>query len=195
MTKDAQGAVQSLETSARNTIKKGEIPCYMQLADEKDFPHVGKIDFVENRVDSSTGSIKVRGVFPNADLMLTGGLFVRIRVPVSESYRAVLVPEQAIGTDQNIKFAYVVGADNIPQRKSLVLGAQRGAMRVVKSGIEANQKVIYRGLQLVKPGKSVTPETVELSIQSADSGTNPAQLVSSRASQATAVSPAAKSNP
>jgi RND family efflux transporter MFP subunit len=149
---------------SRPSLPQLNIPCYMQLADEKDYPHVGKLDFAENRVDSATGSIQVRGVFENNDGLLTGGLFVRIRVPVSEPYRAVLIPEQAIGTDQNIKFAYVVGEDKIPQRRNLVLGAQRGSMRIIKSGIQANEKVIYRGLQLVRPGQSVVPENAEVSV-------------------------------
>jgi len=194
-TKDTVETSSPGDASVRKASKSLEIPCLMQLADEKDFLHVGKIDFVENRVDSATGSIRVRGVFSNADLMLTGGLFVRIRIPVSESYLGVLIPEQAIGTDQNIKFAYVVGADNIPQRKNLVLGPQRGAMRVIRSGIEAKQKVIYRGLQLVRPGKSVEPELVELSIPTVATGTNPATVVSSNVSESNAVTPAAKTNP
>ena len=194
-TKDTVETSSPGDASVRKASKSLEIPCLMQLADEKDFLHVGKIDFVENRVDSATGSIRVRGVFSNADLMLTGGLFVRIRIPVSESYLGVLIPEQAIGTDQNIKFAYVVGADNIPQRKNLVLGPQRGAMRVIRSGIEAKQKVIYRGLQLVRPGKSVEPELVELSIRTVATGTNPATVVSSNVSESNAVTPAAKTNP
>ncbi len=194
-TKDADTTLPPYDSSEEKERKPIEIDCFLQLADEKDFPHAGKINFAENRVDSATGSIKVRAVFENADSMLTGGLFVRIRVPSPESYRAVLIPEQAIGTDQSIKFAYVVGADNIPQRKSLDLGPQRGAMRVVRSGIEANQKVIYRGLQLVRPGKAVEPELVELNVQTVASGTNPATVVSSNLGETTAVSPVAKTNP
>ncbi len=188
-------ATPASETAARVAVVNGTIPCYMQLADEKDFPHVGTIDFVENRVDSATGSIKVRGVFPNTNSMLTGGLFVRIRIPVSEAYRGVLIPEQAIGTDQNIKFAYVVGSDNIPQRRNLVLGAQRGAMRVVKSGVEPNQKVIYRGLQRVRPGKAVEPELVDFRDTSSDSATTPTSVVPKPAIDSASQTPGANSNP
>ena len=188
-------ATPASETAARVAVVNGTIPCYMQLADEKDFPHAGTIDFVENRVDSATGSIKVRGVFPNTNSMLTGGLFVRIRVPVSDSYRGVLIPEQAIGTDQNIKFAYVVGSDNVPQRRNLVLGAQRGAMRVVKSGIEPNQKVIYRGLQRVRPGKAVEPELVDFKDIWSDSGTTPTSVVPKTAIDSPSETPGANSNP
>jgi multidrug efflux system membrane fusion protein len=191
----AEGTSSLGEEENRSRLDQAEIPCYMQLADEKDFPHVGKIDFVENRVDSATGSIQVRGVFANSDLMLTGGLFVRIRIPVSKPYRAVLIPEQAIGTDQNIKFAYIIGPDNIPQRKNLELGVQRGGMRVVKSGIEANQKVIYRGLQRVRPGKAVESELVEISNPSADLGNNAAAVVTSSSLNEATASPVAKSKP
>ncbi len=183
------------ETAANVTGVKNTIPCYMQLADEKDFPHAGTLDFVENRVDSATGSIKVRGVFPNTNAMLTGGLFVRIRIPVSREYRGLLIPEQAICTDQNIKFAYVVGSDNIPKRTNLVLGAQRGAMRVVKSGIEANQKVIYRGLQRVRPSKAVEPELVDFIDQSSDTGMSSTNVVPKQATDGGSKTPAANSNP
>jgi RND family efflux transporter MFP subunit len=188
-------ATPASENPARVAGVKGTIPCYMQLADEKDFPHAGTLDFVENRVDSATGSVKVRGVFPNTNSMLTGGLFVRIRIPVSQAYRGVLIPEQAIGTDQNIKFAYVVGSDNIPQRRNLVLGAQRGAMRVVKSGIEPNQKVIYRGLQRVRPGKAVEPELVDFIDMSSDTGTTPTAVVPKPAIDSVSETAGANSNP
>ncbi|MEI7461561.1 MAG: efflux RND transporter periplasmic adaptor subunit [Pirellula sp.] len=188
-------ATPASENPARVAVVKGTIPCYMQLADEKDFPHAGTLDFVENRVDSATGSVKVRGVFPNTNSMLTGGLFVRIRIPVSEPYRGVLIPEQAIGTDQNIKFAYVVGSDNIPQRRNLVLGAQSGAMRVVKSGIEPNQKVIYRGLQRVRPGKAVEPELVDFIDMRSDSGTTPTPVVPKPAIDSASQTTGAYSNP
>jgi len=188
-------ATQVSENSANSDGVKATIPCYLQLADEKDFPHAGTLDFVENRVDSATGSIKVRGVFPNTNSMLTGGLFVRIRIPVSKAYRGMLIPEQAICTDQNIKFAYVVGSDNIPKRANLVLGAQRGAMRVVKSGIVANQKVIYRGLQRVRPGKAVEPELVDFMDPSTDTGMTPTTVVPKPATDSGSKTPVANSNP
>jgi RND family efflux transporter MFP subunit len=140
------------------SLRERQIPCSMQLADEKDFPHEGVLDFVENRVNVATGSIQIRGAFRNENQFLTGGLFVRIRVPVSEPYKAVLVPEQSIGVDQGAKFVYVVGDDKIPIRREIVPGPQRGNLRVIKSGINAGESVIYRGVQRVRPGKPVTVE-------------------------------------
>lgn len=140
------------------SLRERQIPCSMQLADEKDFPHEGVLDFVENRVNAATGSIQIRGVFRNENQFLTGGLFVRIRIPVSEPYKAVLVPEQSIGVDQGAKFVYVVGDDNIPIRREIVPGPQRGNLRVIKAGINAGESVIYRGVQRVRPGKPVDVE-------------------------------------
>lgn len=162
-------------------LRERSIPCFLQLADEKDFPHSGFLDFVENRVSSSTGTIQVRGVFGNDDLLLTGGLFVRIRIPVSDPYKAILVPEQSIGTDQGSKFVFVVGPDNVPQRRTIELGAQRGSMRVVKSGIEAKQKVVFRGLQRIRPGQAVR---AELSEPPAMEDTTPIESVQTNASPA-----------
>ncbi|MFO1063522.1 MAG: efflux RND transporter periplasmic adaptor subunit [Pirellulales bacterium] len=136
------------------TLKSLQVPCEMQLGDEKDYPHVGVLDFAENRIDAETGTIRIRAVFDNKNRLLTGGMFVRVRIPVSEEYDAVLIPEEAIGDDQGRKFAYVVEAGKAI-RRNLVIGAQRDRMRIVKEGIAAGDKVIARGIQRVRPGLEV----------------------------------------
>jgi RND family efflux transporter MFP subunit len=146
------------EDKSTMSLRERQVPCFMQLADEKDFPHPGVLDFVENRVNSATGSIQIRGAFRNESQFLTGGLFVRVRIPVSEPYKAILVPEQSIGVDQGAKFVYVVGEDSIPKRREIVAGPLRGNLRVIKSGINAGELVIYRGVQRVRPGKPVAAE-------------------------------------
>src|SRR5262249_50622305 len=88
------------------SLREQEIPCYLQLADETDFSHEGKLDFIATEVSRKTGTARIRGVFPNDDRALASGLFVRIRIPVSKPYEALLVPEQALATDQSIKFVY-----------------------------------------------------------------------------------------
>ncbi len=143
------------EDKTRQPLRDREIPCYVQLADEKDFPHQGMLDFAENRIDSGTGTIKIRGVFTNEDQQLTAGMFVRVRVPVSKPYKALMIPERAIATDQNIKFTYVVGSDNIATRRDLVLGTARGTNRIVKSGVSPGERVIVKGLQRVRPDQKV----------------------------------------
>ena len=134
-----------------------KIPCAVQLANETGYPHQGVVDFVESRIDGGTGSISLRGVLPNDDSALIGGAFVRVRVPVSQPYQAVLIPERAIASDQGTKYVYVVGDDNVAERKTVALGKQRGPSRVILGGLAAGQKVIVQGLQRARPGEKVSP--------------------------------------
>jgi RND family efflux transporter MFP subunit len=134
------------------------IPCYVQLADEEDFSHEGKLDFAASEFQTSTGTARLRGVFANQDRTLASGMFVRVRVPVSEPYQASLIPEEALATDQNIKFVYVVGSDGTAERRSVVLGKQRGTMRIITSGLKPGERVIVTGLQRVRPGQKVEAE-------------------------------------
>jgi RND family efflux transporter MFP subunit len=146
-------------TDSRNTdpgsLRELGIDCYVQLADEKDFPHKGKLDFVESEVNTSTGTARLRGVFENKDDALSSGLFVRVRVPASEPYQALLIPERALATDQSVKYVYVVGADGVATRRTVELGPQRGDMRIISNGLKAGEQVIVKGLQRVRPGQKV----------------------------------------
>jgi len=140
------------------SLREQEISCYVQLADEQDFPHEGKLDFASAEVNTSTGTARLRGVFENMDRSLVSGLFVRIRIPVSKPYQAVLVPERALATDQDIRFVFVVGDDNKAERRNVELGGQRGDMRIVTAGLSAGDRVIVKGLQRVRPGQIVEAE-------------------------------------
>jgi RND family efflux transporter MFP subunit len=144
--------------SAPGSLRESGIPCYVQLADEKDFPHKGMLDFIATEVDTSTGTARLRCVFENKDRALASGLFVRVRIPASDPYQALLVPEKAIATDQNVKFVYVVGEGGVATRRNVELGAQRGEMRIISSGLKAGEQVIVKGLQRVRPGKKVEAE-------------------------------------
>jgi RND family efflux transporter MFP subunit len=150
--------------TAPGSLRQLAIPCYLQLADETDFPHEGSLDFIETEVNAGTGTARLRGVFPNTSRELASGLFVRIQIPVSKPYEALLIPEQALATDQSIKFVYVVGADGTATRRTVELGAQRGQMRIVTSGLKAGEQVIVKGLQRVRPGQKVDPEVVEATL-------------------------------
>ncbi len=141
-----------------------KIPCFLQLNDETEAKHEGVLDFVENRVDKSTGTIRIRAVFQNEDRILRGGMFVRAKVPVSEAYEAVLIPETAIGTDQSFKFAYVINDNNKPERRDLKLGASQGSLRIVREGIAAGEKVVIRGIQRVRPDVEVTVQMEEIQV-------------------------------
>lgn len=140
------------------SLRELGLACFVQLADETDFGHEGQLDFASAQVNASTGTARLRGVFENANRELVSGLFVRIRIPVSAPYQALLIPERALATDQSIKYVYVVGGDGTATRRVVELGTQRGDLRVVTAGLNAGDRVIVKGLQRVKPGQHVEAE-------------------------------------
>jgi RND family efflux transporter MFP subunit len=145
------------------SLRELKMPCFLQLADEPEFSREGVLDFAANEVNKNTGTVRIRAVFANQDRSLVSGLFVRVRVPVSKPYDALLIPERALATDQDIKFVYVVGSDGLATRKTVELGGQRGEMRIVTGGLAAGDKVIVKGLQRVRPGQKVEAEVAEAS--------------------------------
>jgi len=142
------------DASTGNLTNLG-VECFVQLADEKDFPHRGMLDFASAAVNASTGTARLRAVFENADHALTSGLFVRVRIPAGKPYQALLIPERSLSTDQNVKFVYVVGDDGVANRRVVELGKLEGDMRVITSGLSAGDRVIVKGMQRVKPGQRV----------------------------------------
>jgi RND family efflux transporter MFP subunit len=144
------------------SLRELNMPCYVQLADEKDFSREGQLDFAANEVNRSMGTALIRGVFANRDGALASGLFVRVRVPVSKPYQALLIPERALAKDQNIRFVYVVNSDGTVERRGVELGGQRGDLRIIKSGLEAGERVIVKGLQRARPGEKVEAELAEV---------------------------------
>jgi RND family efflux transporter MFP subunit len=148
--------------TAPGSLREEGVPCYLQLADEVSFVHEGKLDFAATEVSTSTGTARIRAVFPNEDRALASGLFVRVKIPVSKPYEALLVPERALAADQNIKFVYVVGSDGTATRRNVELGGQRGEMRIVTKGLQAGDRVIVKGLQRVKPGQKVEAELAQV---------------------------------
>lgn len=143
------------EKSSTGNLSDQGVACFVQLADEKDFPHRGLIDFASAAVNASTGTARIRAVFENADHALASGLFVRIQIPVSKPYDALLIPERALSTDQNVKFVYVVGDDGVANRRVVELGRREGDLRVITKGLSAGDRVIVKGMQRVKPGQKV----------------------------------------
>ena len=148
----------SPERASTGNLTDLGVECFVQLADEKDFPHRGLIDFASAAVNASTGTARLRAVFENADHALSSGLFVRIQIPVSKPYEALLIPERALSIDQNVKFVYVVGDDGVANRRVVELGRREGDMRVITSGLSAADRVIVKGMQRVKPGQKVEAE-------------------------------------
>jgi RND family efflux transporter MFP subunit len=131
----------------------------LKLIDEKDFTHDGRMDFVDNVIDRSTGTIRGRAVFDNANGVLTPGMFARVRVPASPPYNALLVPDAAVGTEQARRYVLVVGADNTVAMKYVTVGqVVAGDLRVIKEGIAADDRVIVDGIMRARPGIKVTPQ-------------------------------------
>ena len=124
----------------------------------KDDVHAGQMDFVDNVIDRSTGTIRGRATFANPDGVFTPGMFARVRVPASPPYEALLVPDVAIGSEQVRKFVLVVGADNKAQMKYVTLGQLVDNLRVIKEGLAATDKVIINGMARVRPGQPVNAQ-------------------------------------
>jgi RND family efflux transporter MFP subunit len=141
-------------------LRDGQVPCELELANEQNFPHKGVLDFVDNRVSPGTGTLRVRGVFENAppDFVLQPGYFARVRVPGSAKYPALLIPDQAVGTDQGQKFVYVVNGQDLIEYKLVHLGPVLNGMRVVRDGLGPEEWVVVNGLMSVRPGTKVKPE-------------------------------------
>lgn len=142
---------------------RGEAPptVQMALADDQGFPHTGKLDFVDNRLNPTTATIRGRAVFDNKAGLFTPGLYARIKLVSHSSKSAVLVPDRAITTDQTNKLVLVVGANNIVQPRPVKLGALLDGMRIV-DGLKAGEQVIVDGLQRAMPGAPVTPQLLKV---------------------------------
>jgi len=134
----------------------------MALANEQGFPHDGKLDFVDNRLNAQTGAIRLRASFDNASGQFTPGLAAKLRMEDPTPYDAVLVPDRAIGTDQTKKFVYVVGAAGPPQVREVKLGSLHGGMRVVRGNVKAGENVVVDGLQRIIPGVPVAPQVLKV---------------------------------
>jgi membrane fusion protein, multidrug efflux system len=150
----------------------GEIPCDLAVGSETTFAHHGVVDFVNNQIDPKTGTLNVRGVFPNTDRMLIPGMFGRVRVIGSAKYTGMLIPDYAIGIDQDKKIVYVVKPDNTVESKAVQPGQMVDGLRVIRSGLETSDLVVLDRLQVIRPGATVTPKEQPITPEksSADAG-------------------------
>jgi RND family efflux transporter MFP subunit len=135
-----------------------KIPVCLGLENETGFPHWGHLDFIDNRLDPDTGTMTGRAIFPNPDLTLTPGLFARIRLPGSERYEALLLPDEAIGTDQTQRFVFVVNGQNTVEYRKVVPGPLIDGRRVIRDGLKPEDWVIVKGVQRVRSGVKVAPQ-------------------------------------
>jgi RND family efflux transporter MFP subunit len=130
----------------------------LRLIDEPDFKHEGTVDFVDNVIDRSSGTIRGRAQIPNPKGLFTPGMFARVRVPGSVPYEALLVPDVAIASEQVRKYVMVVGEDNTAKQKYVTLGQLAGNLRIIKDGLSADDKVVVNGLARIRPNIKVTPQ-------------------------------------
>jgi multidrug efflux system membrane fusion protein len=137
------------------------------LPDEENFPHTGKLDFMENRLDAGTGTLRARAIVPNASGLFSPGMFARVRLQGSPEYQALLLPDEAIGTDQATRFVYVVGNDDVPERRTVKLGPLADGLRVVRSGIGPDDWVVIRGQQRLLPDQRIVPKRTPLTVSDA----------------------------
>jgi membrane fusion protein, multidrug efflux system len=149
-------------------IRDGDkVPVEMGLGNGTEYPLRGAIDFADNVVNKGTGTIHLRGVFdnpvpPRGDRLLMPGLFVRLRVPIGPPHQAVLVAEQALGSDQGQRYVYVVDDKNAVQYRRVIIGKMEDGLRVIRSGLEPGEQVVVAGLQRVRPGVTVAPKRVDM---------------------------------
>jgi RND family efflux transporter MFP subunit len=136
-------------------------PVSMRLANENDYLHEGYVDFVDNRLNGNTGTIRLRGVFPNPKHIFKSGLFVRVRLPIGKPYQAILVPDEAILSDQGRKYVYLVNTEDKVEYRTVEPGQAVRGLRVIKTGLTTGDRVIISGMQRVKPKSEVVVKTQE----------------------------------
>jgi RND family efflux transporter MFP subunit len=153
---------QLIREGKASSSREAAWPVALGLANDEGFPHRGTIDFEDNQVNPKTGTLRVRGVFPNEDELLSPGLFARVRVPIGRAHRALLVTDRAIDTDQGQKVLYVVNGKKEVVSRPVRLGALHDGLREITEGLEAGERVIVSGLQQVRPGLTVEPKLADM---------------------------------
>jgi multidrug efflux system membrane fusion protein len=150
------------QEGTRPSSREVKNPVYMGLANESGFPHQGYIDFIDNQVNPATGTIRGRAVFENPEGSFIPGLFTRIKLVGSASYDGILIDDKAIATDLSNKYVLVLDNENKVQYRAITLGEKLNGLRIVKSGLTAEDSIVVNGLQRVRPGVQVAPEVVPM---------------------------------
>jgi multidrug efflux system membrane fusion protein len=140
------------------------------LANEEGFPHEGKLEFVDNQLDTRAGSVRMRATFANKDDVMAPGLFARVQIGGGSEKQALLISDRAVGTDQSHKFVFVVSQDGKAEYREVKLGPVVDGLRVVKTGLKPGEKIVVNGLQRVRPGSPITAQTVPM-VASTSNGT------------------------
>ncbi|MGH8251801.1 MAG: efflux RND transporter periplasmic adaptor subunit [Steroidobacteraceae bacterium] len=152
-----------VRTGNRESPRTAETPVLVGLANEEGFPHKGNVDFVDNALDPTTGTIRARAVLPNPDGAFTPGLFARVRLLGESQQNALLIHEQAVLTDQDRRYVYIAGKDSSAERRDVELGPHVEGLVVVESGLKPGDKVIVNGMRKIFfPGQPVKPRDVPM---------------------------------
>ena len=178
-----------VRTGKLKAAADGKAKVLLGLADEKGFPHAGTINFIDNQVDMPTGTLRLRGLFPNPDRILSPGMFVRILVPVDDPRPSLLVSEQALGSDQGMKYLYVVNDEDEVVRRDVEVGSLNDGLRVIRSGLKQGERVVLSGLQRMRPGMKVTAKEMAMAAKDSPAATGAgaeAQAISPGATPAVA---------
>jgi len=141
---------------------RARIPVFLGLANEQGFPHEGYVDFVDNQLDPSTGTIRTRAVFSNKDRLFTPGLFARIKLVGNDHRLTPLIQDRAIGTDQDKKFVLVLKPDSTVDYRPVQVGRLIGGLRIVESGLKPGEQIVINGLQRARPGTKVAPTLADM---------------------------------
>jgi multidrug efflux pump subunit AcrA (membrane-fusion protein) len=153
---------QLIREGKAKSARDGELPVWLGLANEDGYPNRGTVNFVDNQVNPKTGTLRLRGVFPNKDEALFPGFFGRVRVPIGFPHQALLVSDRALDTDQGQKIVYVVDKDNKVVSRPVRLGALHDGLREITDGVKPGERVIVKGLQQVGQGITVEPSLVDM---------------------------------
>jgi RND family efflux transporter MFP subunit len=134
------------------------LPIEVGLQTEIGYPHKGNLDYAAPTINQSTGTLAVRGVLPNPDRILLPGYYVRVRIPIDQQHDALLVPDVALGSDQAGRYVLVVNGDNVVEQRKVQTGPLEGDLRVIESGLNADDRVVIAGLLRAIPGQKVDPQ-------------------------------------
>lgn len=153
---------QQTRDGSRPKVGEHKTAVLMGLVTDNDFPYSGHIDFIDNQINSHTGTIPVRAVFDNVDGRFTPGAFARIKIGGSASYQGVLIDDKAVGTDLNNKFVMVLDDNNTVQYRAVTLGQKQYNLRLISDGLSAGDTIVTNGLQRIRPGATVKPNVVPM---------------------------------
>ncbi len=141
----------------RQTAREAQLPAFVELGNETGFPHEGYIDFVDNRLDAATGTMRARVILKSWNPLLAPGFFVRVRVVGGQPFKATLIDDKVISSQQGVKYVFVVKPDNTVERRNIETATMWEGQRIVKSGLKNGDKVVSTRLQILQPGMPVVP--------------------------------------